>query len=1053
MYYPSIIIGIGGTGKWVITDIKYHLMKKFDGALPENVTFLSCDLTSKDTPPIIRYYFNLEKGEIEEFFLDYNPEKGEFINFSAEDLFEVINSIKSSRHEYPYIEKWFTTENAQNFSGRITDIEGAGQIRPLSRISFFINSSESYRIIYNLISKIAGLRGDNPVYVFIVSSLAGGTGCGTFIDFTNLVSYALEENNILNISNIFGCFILPKGFEGTINDAHRIERFKGNCFSAFREMHRFITIHDHKFNYSEKFKISQKAHLFDMVYLIDGTTVSGQPGNTIPHYFGVCPAISDFILSQIDTKYAISTQLPNIKEHNIKPEIRNKLGSFDASIYSTFGIHKFIFEIDDLILDFAHRLGKDILDYFIKPSKITSPYSVVQSFMHEPSLTPLIFNFLYQTIENPGTVFASDKSSLFNYLKFQSVDEDINLPQMNVEGVDLGTTFKPVKFEIIKKQVDSIFNKLIGSSSDFCTPQGGSKTIHGILNYYKQTHIEKFKELLKNYLLEKILNSTKRESSLYNTKEFLSKLKETFEEIDKKVQELFDSVSIEDNIAIVSRTLKNVENKKKKKSYCSLKVIHFNYTQHQLLMNAIKEIIDNYISICNNILEDIKSWIETFKLGTTKIDNSLNELKKARNHKRNIKIWTFLTAPNDEIENTLYNFIIGNIDVNRLNDRDRKIYEKLPQYRIEDLVNPNNNYFVWVFDHPDKGKDLLSCTLPEDFEPFEKLKSDAIVWNYNFINNYLKIGNLNSLKDSITIMDILYMKNISPEDFIEDINKKTSILADYSETCQASGKGETNIQKIVRICSRFTSTEPGSLFAYKLQEIIKNKMKDYSIIDNIDEPYNIIIYRIHNLIKYLGFSNLESLINGYRELSENETFHIFPEEKNAVNIENKFKSILNEEPYFLDFRVVDILGDLNFLIDIIYAFYYKENGDSLIKFNFNQNSYTVELEEMGENKVYNLNKTRVETIKALLTESEVSEKLREVIKDYVNKIKNNINSVNLDNFIKKLEEIYRSINPDLFDTKNKQSNDILIAERDLLKVFKVLLYNEINNYKERKKYI
>ncbi len=266
-------------------------------------------------------------------------------------------------------------------------------------------------------------------------------------------------------------------------------------------------------------------------------------------------------------------------------------------------------------------------------------------------------------------------------------------------------------------------------------------------------------------------------------------------------------------------------------------------------------------------------------------------------------------------------------------------------------------------------------------------------------------------------------------------------------------KGETNIQKIVRICSRFTSTEPGSLFAYKLQEIIKNKMKDYSIIDNIDEPYNIIIYRIHNLIKYLGFSNLESLINGYRELSENETFHIFPEEKNAVNIENKFKSILNEEPYFLDFRVVDILGDLNFLIDIIYAFYYKENGDSLIKFNFNQNSYTVELEEMGENKVYNLNKTRVETIKALLTESEVSEKLREVIKDYVNKIKNNINSVNLDNFIKKLEEIYRSINPDLFDTKNKQSNDILIAERDLLKVFKVLLYNEINNYKERKKYI
>jgi hypothetical protein len=44
---PAIIIGLGGTGKWVLTYVKKNLLDIYSGEMPKSVRLLSFDTTSE----------------------------------------------------------------------------------------------------------------------------------------------------------------------------------------------------------------------------------------------------------------------------------------------------------------------------------------------------------------------------------------------------------------------------------------------------------------------------------------------------------------------------------------------------------------------------------------------------------------------------------------------------------------------------------------------------------------------------------------------------------------------------------------------------------------------------------------------------------------------------------------------------------------------------------------------------------------------------------------------------------------------------------------------
>jgi len=1030
---PMIAIGIGGTGKWVLTDLKKNLVDAY-GNVPEKAALLEFDLLVQENIPVERAKFDLEQGKMVPFTLDYDPAHSEFFIF-CEKLTDIINSVKNAKGDYLFIEKWFGKEEAERYVGESGSCAGAGQIRSLSRTSFFLHPQEIYGRISSSVRNIVAERSGNEIIpVFIILSLAGGTGCGTFIDFASIVHKCFSDLRLANVQyHIFGIFILPRGFQGTIPSRELGERFEANCFSAFREIHRFNSTLDQKIQYAPDIDIKKDFPLYDIVYFVDGTGIVEQDGRPTPHYLGLCPAISEYIMTYVEGTAPIGN-LPNIINVGIRPYFapnHPQSGELDIPVYSTFGVHRYILEIDDIKIDFAHRLGKDILNHFIE-QPVFAAGAEVQAFMKGPTATPLLRNFFYQTIENPGFV-GTDKKSLIAQIKFNSKEEDIDIPAMRTDDITTKRGLKSIKFEIVKTQADNRKKKVVGSKNDMNSPDVPERSTHGVLNYYIKKHKEKFSNAVEGYLIQ-ILNAQDRRGSLLKAEYFLEALIKTFDNIIDRVQKMFNDVRIEDSI----NTKQNAINKcKKNKTYLELIKQLVNLVQHQLIMNSTIEMAKRDREICKEILTDIDNWIGTFKEGIKQIDISNNEHIKTRKSKRTIKCWTFVTDPGDKIENKIYELMKGDEPQNRIEEA---IKNKLPAVSIETLVDPRE-YFTWKFELLNEASNSqirLSCLLPEDFEPLESLKNEPIKWNYNFINNYLMLGKLDIL-NSFTIMDALALKGENPARIASDLKLKSSPFADVNPAAQVRGGGEAaNTEHFVETIASFTTTDPGRDFAQEFTAEIKrekgNVINDYQ---GNSFPYMILQLRIDNYIKYSGFTGLTATSDSYAKEAIKGGYHVFPEEINALKIESKFKEVFHEEPNFLNCKVVNLIGDIELVRSFTYAL-----KEELIKFELGTGEYTIEIEEVGEKKSYPLGKSMIEALGFLLKEDAIPQKARKKIKERTEQLKRGVNEHNIESFIENLTEFFRKIDP---------SGESDPAEKDLLKVMKVIMYEEIENYKKVKK--
>ena len=1030
---PMIAIGIGGTGKWVLTDVKKNLVDAY-GNVPEKVALLEFDLLVQENIPVERAKFDLEQGKMVPFTLDYDPAHREFFIF-CEKLTDIINSVKNAKGDYSFIEKWFGKEEAEGYVGESGSCAGAGQIRSLSRTSFFLHPQEIYERISSSVRNIVAKRSQNEIIpVFIISSLAGGTGCGTFIDFANIVHKCFSDLKLANVQyHIFGIFILPRGFQGTIPSHESEERFETNCFSAFREMHRFNSMIDQKIQYAPNIDIKKDFPLYDIVYFIDGEGIVEQNGRPTPHYLGLCPAISEYIMTYVEGIAPIDA-LPKIIHIGIRPYFAPKhpqSGELDIPIYSTFGVHKYILEIDDIKIDFAHRLGKDILNHFIE-QPVFAAGAEVQAFMKGSTATPLLRNFFYQTIENPGFV-GTDKKSLINHIKFNSEEEDIDIPLMRTDDIPTITFLKRVNFKIVKTQADNRYKKVVGSEDDMNSPDVQQRSTYGVLNYYIKKHEEKFSNAVEEYLIQ-MLNAQDRKGSLLKAGYFLKALIKTFDDIIDQVQKMFNEVRIEDRI----NTIQSQINKcKKDKRYLELTEKFVDSFQHQLTMNSIIKIAERDREICKEILTDVDNWIGTFKEGIKQIDISNNEHIKTRRSKRTIKCWTFVTDPSDKFENKIYELMKGDEPQNSI---EKAIKNKLPAIRIETLVDPRK-YFTWKFEllnGASNSQIRLSCLLPENFKPLESLKNEPIKWNYSFINNYLILGKLDILK-SFTIMDALALKGEDPARIASNLKLKSSLFANVNSAAQVRGSGEaTNTEHFVETIASFTTTEPGRDFAQKFAaEIEKETGNVINDHQGNSFPYMILQLRIDNYIKYSGFTGLTATSDSYAKEAIKGGYHVFPEEINALKIESKFKEVFHEEPNFLNCKVVNLIGDIELVRSFTYAL-----KEELIKFELGTGEYTIEIEEVGEKKSYPLGKSMIEALGFLLKEDAIPQKARKKIKERTEQLKRGVNEHNIESFIENLTEFFRKIDP---------SGESDPAEKDLLKVMKVIMYEEIENYKKVKK--
>lgn len=234
----TLVVGLGGTGQCVIREIKKKLLRCY-GEIPKLVKFLEFDTDENNLKGgAYEYYFN---GRTYKDY-KYQIQNSEFlpIQFYGVGLAE----------EDPICNVKVRTEELSKVSHRLNG-KGAGGYRVCGRTIFLQNAEKIIRALRSTISGTSGLRdaaltnreitngynlvNGGGINVFVVASLAGGTGSSAFMDVSRMLQIAgIQVNNEDNIGHdqIFGMFFLPKFFEGKTHT----QNIRVNAYTALSEL-------------------------------------------------------------------------------------------------------------------------------------------------------------------------------------------------------------------------------------------------------------------------------------------------------------------------------------------------------------------------------------------------------------------------------------------------------------------------------------------------------------------------------------------------------------------------------------------------------------------------------------------------------------------------------------------------------------------------------------------------------------------------------------------------------------------------------------------------
>jgi hypothetical protein len=411
-FMPAILIGLGGTGKEVLLRIRREFVQKYG---------------SLDEFPIVSYlYIDTDNAPAEESGMardrdylindiDFKPSEK---IFNPVNPSEYIHSIDSM----PHIKKWLNTTGEIGKLGTMNT--GAGQIRPAARLSFFHNYDEIVNKLTSAKSRITDSKSINlvkdkhniknvtteKINVYVITSLSGGTGSGTFIDMGFLLRHIFRNQAVTT------CYcVLPKIFQG-----YGKERIYANSYAALKELEHYNFKNKFISNWKKNETFTFQPGVYDDVYLIDGENVKNLSLSDLSSrdiYRMIADTIfTDFANSDFaNYKRGVRVNLLQYKQR-FYPESEEVSDFTFSRKYSSLGQATLSIPADRIILSCAYKLCKDIIDYYLTYAEGTQ--SDIDSFLLDeflPELGLLEYgkkHFLLDSLYKIG-----DKSSIQTKIK------------------------------------------------------------------------------------------------------------------------------------------------------------------------------------------------------------------------------------------------------------------------------------------------------------------------------------------------------------------------------------------------------------------------------------------------------------------------------------------------------------------------------------------------------------------------------------------------------------------------------------------------------------
>ncbi|MBO5701204.1 MAG: hypothetical protein J6S71_02080 [Clostridia bacterium] len=336
----TLLLGLGGTGSRIVNYVASDLKKKKISINDGQICCTVLDTNENDRKKISETGVGVQivptsKDRIVEDYLKMYTNKG-VRNWMPESPALLKESMK----------------------------DGASQMRSKSRLAFMdIVEDGSIRQLENQINKLFDNRDGTKIRVMIVSSLAGGTGSGMFIQ-TALWLRKFFSKRKCSVT-LRGIFVLPDVFINTIKDISDDETEKlslyANAYGAIRELNALTKIKTKNYKPILPVKVDS---LFD--------SENGQPdGQPVYDYAFFIDDISEggSVLTQIDHYEQVVARLVYMQLYapmhdDLYSEEDNLFKRFQKSpepVFGSCGTAKAVYPSDDVLRYCALRAAQDSL--------------------------------------------------------------------------------------------------------------------------------------------------------------------------------------------------------------------------------------------------------------------------------------------------------------------------------------------------------------------------------------------------------------------------------------------------------------------------------------------------------------------------------------------------------------------------------------------------------------------------------------------------------------------------------------------------------------------
>ncbi len=483
----AIVIGLGGTGKMTVSYLMKELGERTpDGRiiLPRSVDMFAVDLDASEVSvpdPL---------SPTGQFCLDNSPGSPDIVILRGQ-LPEVLANLD----QYPSISWWLSQQDASRYRPQmlVGEGEGAGQMRQLACLKLFLDDNAFVARFEQACKRVtAGKASPEPFQVFIVSSVAGGTGSGILPHVASIVRH-LASLWLRPEVRVFGFLALPESFRSVISQTNVQEarRIRVNSYATLREIERLqSTSVPVPMNYGERLEFDLRSGPFDTLYLIDGSSSQQRftSLSTLEPKYGIVPSISDAILLHM-RKYLDYTAL------------RTSLGSREEASFSLFGTRRIIYNPEVLRRSLSYALASGMLRLLTDGSGATDRgRQLKEAFLtsNDP-MNPDLSRFSVTFRRSRGGVLSAE--TLLARLQIRDQKLDHRLPTVDFEArvvvAPMGGKGDP---HLTKSEAQRLWGNCLGSSDDVLDPR--RPTCNAVLNYYSALHKERFAEYLRRRALD-----------------------------------------------------------------------------------------------------------------------------------------------------------------------------------------------------------------------------------------------------------------------------------------------------------------------------------------------------------------------------------------------------------------------------------------------------------------------------------------------------------------------------------------------------------------------